>query len=66
MQNLHIIFNISYNYNNIAIALLLRGLLLLPSFQLFSRLNIIFEVKASVGRSRQSDNNFEISTYMLE
>lgn len=66
MQNLHIIFNISYNYNNIAIALLLRGLLLLPSFQLFSRLNIIFEVKASVGRSRQSDNNFEMSTYMLQ
>lgn len=66
MQKLHIIFNISYNYNNIAIALLLRGLLLLPSFQLFSRLNIIFEVKASVGRSRQSDNNFEMSTYMLE
>lgn len=66
MHKLHIIFNISYNYNNIAIALLLRGLLLLPSFQLFSRLNIIFEVKASVGRSRQSDNNFEMSTYMLE
>lgn len=66
MQNLRIIFIISYNYNNIAIALLLRGLLLLPSFQLVSRLNIIFEVKASVGRSRQSDNNFETSTYVLE